>query len=261
MTGANAVEARSGTSSPSRRGLLSVLGIVVFGAIWEAVATLGPDFMARPSRVAGALPAVVSDPAFWSIAGKTFGAVAIGLSAACIVGTLSGLVMGQVRVIGTAASPYLGALYSLPMVAITPLLTVWFGFNATTRLAVVFLSAIFPITLNALDGSREAPADLLEVGRSFRSGRALLWRDVVAPSALPFIMAGVRLAAGRALVGAVVAEFLTATEGLGYYILFESRSFRQDNAMVGVILLASIGLLISSGLEQAARRLFPWTKL
>ena len=112
--------------------------------------------------------------------------------------------------------------------------------------------------MNVADGARSVPREYLEVSRSYRSGRLRMLTDIVLPASMPYLLAGFRLAAGRALIGAVVAEFFLSIGGLGYYILYNSRSYHHNEAFVGVLLLAFFGAGFEVLVNWSTRRFLPW---
>jgi ABC-type nitrate/sulfonate/bicarbonate transport system permease component len=149
-------------------------------------------------------------------------------------------------------------LFAMPMVAILPLLTLFFGYTGDARLATVVFAAIFAIIINVSDGARAVPPEYVEVSRAFRgSGWSRLF-DVVLPSSVPYLLAGMKLAAGRALIGAVIAEFYAAIPGLGFFILFNTRTFKHSEAFVAVAMLAIVGVLFELALSNGTRRFLPW---
>jgi ABC-type nitrate/sulfonate/bicarbonate transport system permease component len=227
--------------------------------IWEvAVQLWAPAFVARPSRIIAVFPNVITDPALWQAAGATFGAVAQGLAIAVVVGTVIGLAIGRVPFVERFLQLYVSGLFAMPMVAILPLLTLFFGYTGDARLATVVFAAVFAIIINVSDGARAVPPEYIEVSRSFRgSGWSRLY-DVVLPSSVPYLLAGLKLAAGRALIGAVIAEFYASIPGLGFYILFNTRTFKHNEAFVAVAMLAIVGVLFELLLSKGTRKLLPW---
>jgi ABC-type nitrate/sulfonate/bicarbonate transport system permease component len=198
------------------------------------------------------------DPALWQAAGGTLGAVVQGLLIAIIAGTAIGLAIGRVPVVERFLQLYVSGLVAMPMVAILPLLTLYFGYSGDARLATVVFAAIFAIIINVSDGARAVPPEYIEVSRSFRGSSWSRLFDVVLPSSVPYLLAGMKLAAGRALIGAVIAEFYAAIPGLGYYILYNSRTFKHSEAFVAVALLAVVGVLFEFLLSNGTRKLLPW---
>ncbi len=227
--------------------------------LWELVVRVfAPAYVAKPTGIIAVFPDVITNPAFLQAAGNTLGAVAQGLIIALIFGTIAGLAMGRIPVVERMLRYYVSSLYAIPMVAVLPLVTLWFGYNADARLATVVFASFFSIAINVTDGARSVPLEYLEVAKSFRAKSRHILFDITLPAAIPYLLAGVRLAAGRALVGAVVAEFFIAINGLGYYILFNSRTFRHDQAFVAVIILAAAGVGFEYIINWLSRRFLPW---
>jgi ABC-type nitrate/sulfonate/bicarbonate transport system permease component len=236
-----------------------ILAGIAILAIWEFTVWMwAPAFVARPSRIAVVFPTVIMDPALWQAAGGTLGAVVQGLAIAIVAGTGIGLAIGRVPVVERFLQLYVSGLFAMPMVAILPLLTLYFGYSGAARLATVVFAAIFAIIINVSDGARAVPPEYIEVSRSFRGSNWSRLFDVVLPSSVPYLLAGMKLAAGRALIGAVIAEFYAAIPGLGYYILYNSRTFKHSEAFVAVALLAVVGVLFEFLLSNGTRRLLPW---
>jgi NitT/TauT family transport system permease protein len=233
-------------------------GIVLL-LVWEfVVRTLAPAYVAKPSTVVMAIPRVVTDPAFLKATGATLTAVAEGLAIALIFGTTIGLLIGRSTAFDRAIRHYVNGFYAMPMIIVLPLFSLWFGYSSATRIATIIFAAIFSIIVNVADGARSVPREYMEVARSFRSGRLSMLIGIVLPSSMPYLLAGFRLAAGRALIGAVVAEFFISIGGLGYYILYNSRSYHHNEAFVGVLLLAAFGVGFELLVNWSTRRFMPW---
>ena len=146
------------------------------------------------------------------------------------------------------------------MVALVPLLVLWFGIYMQAKIIVVFLFAVFPILINTYQGVRECDKNMLEVARSFRSPEWQMWQDVLLPFAVPYIAAGIRLAIGRGLVGMVIAEFYTTISGLGFMITRYANVFETDKTFVPVILLMLLGVALTGSLKWVERRIAPWSR-
>ena len=125
--------------------------------------------------------------------------------------------MARIRWLDWALDLPINALYAMPLVAVVPLLVLWFGIYLKAKIIVVFLFAVFPVLINTYQGVRECDKNMLEVARSFRSSEWRVWRDVLLPFAVPYIIAGIRLAIGRGLIGMIIAEFYTTISGLGLH--------------------------------------------
>ncbi|HXR88053.1 MAG TPA: ABC transporter permease [Stellaceae bacterium] len=236
--------------------LYAGIAILVF---WEIVVrAFAPPYVATPLGIALAVPHVITDRTFLVGGAITLAAVAEGLIIALVFGTVLGLVIGQSKVADRALRQYINAGYTLPMVVVLPLVSLWFGYTGAARLATVVFAALFSITVNVADGARSVPQEYLEVARSFRSRSWRALFEIVLPAATPYFLAGLRLAAGRALIGAVVAEFFTAIPGLGYFILFNSRTFHHNEAFVAVLLLAAFGVGFDMLVSWVTHRYLPW---
>jgi ABC-type nitrate/sulfonate/bicarbonate transport system permease component len=235
-----------------------VCGLVIL-LVWEAVVrAFAPGYVAKPTTVLLAIPRVIVDPAFLDATRITLTAVAQGLAITLVIGTVIGLAMGRSDLIDRCVRHYINGFNAVPMIVVLPLVSLWFGYTGAARLATIVFAAIFAIIVNVADGARSVPREYLEVASSFRSGRMRMLVDIVMPSSMPYFLAGLRLAAGRALIGAVVAEFFTAIGGLGYFILYNSRIFKHDEAFVGVLLLAGFGVGFEVLVGWGTTRFLPW---
>jgi NitT/TauT family transport system permease protein len=216
-----------------------VTGFVIL-LLWEGVVrNFAPAYVARPSAIVAVIPSVIVDPAFLKATGDTLSAVAQGLLIAVILGTLIGLAIGRSQIADRLLRHYINGFYAVPMIVVLPLLSLWFGYTGAARLATIVFAALFSIIVNVADGAKSVPREYIEVARSFRSGNLRMLIEIVLPAATPYFLAGLRLAAGRAMIGAVVAEFFIAIiGGLGYFVLYQSRTFHHNEAFVGVIALA-----------------------
>jgi NitT/TauT family transport system permease protein len=142
---------------------------------------------------------------------------------------------------------------------VVPILVLWFGIYIKAKIIVVFLFAVFPVLINTYQGVRECDKGMLEVARSFRSNEWRTWQDVLFPFALPYIIAGVRLAIGRGLIGMIIAEFYTTISGLGFMVTKYANVFAMDKTFVPVIVLMFLGVSLTSLLKWVSRRIAPWS--
>jgi NitT/TauT family transport system permease protein len=175
-----------------------------------------------------------------------------------LAGVLLGVVMGRFSIVEWAADIYVNALYSTPMVAVVPLIVLWFGFKVPAKVIIVFLFMVFPVLLNTYEGVKNVDRNLQEVARSFCSSESQLWRHLIIPSAVPFIVAGVRLAIGRGLVGMIVAEFYTSITGLGYMIVRYANALETDKLFVPIVVVMILGVGLLSLAKWVEGRIAPW---
>jgi NitT/TauT family transport system permease protein len=143
-------------------------------------------------------------------------------------------------------------------VAFIPLIVLWFGFRVPAKVVIVFLFMVFPVLINTQQGVKNLNQDLLEVARSFCSSERRLWSDLIIPSALPFILAGVNLAIGRGLVGMIVAEFFTSVAGLGYMIVQYANAFETAKLFVPIVVLMGLGVTLIGLIKVIERKVAPW---
>jgi ABC-type nitrate/sulfonate/bicarbonate transport system permease component len=255
--------ADSGARSTTRRLFGSAAfkigaGIVLL-AIWQFGVTLfAPSYIATPLDTVQRIPSVFTDPQFGADVQTTLLSILEGLAIAVVLGTVLGLVMGRLPDLNRVLGMYVNTFYAMPLIAVVPLLTVWFGYTPSARLAMVVLEAILPIIYNVAEGARLVPSTFLDVTRIHHAPWWRVWLGVVLPNALPYVLAGLDLAIGRALIGAVVAEFVTAIPGLGYYILFDVRSFHENEAMVALLVLVAFALVLRALINLAISRGFRW---
>jgi NitT/TauT family transport system permease protein len=235
-----------------------IVGVALL-LLWELVVRwLAPPYVAKPSTTLMAIPRVLADPAFLKATRETTLAVAEGLAIASVFGIVFGLLLGRSRLFERSVGHYVNGFFAVPMVVVLPLFSLWFGYSSGARIATIIFAAIFAITMNVADGARSVPRDYLEVAKSYRANRLSVLFGIVLPSSMPYLLAGFRLAAGRALIGAVVAEFFLSIGGLGYYILYNSRSYKHSEAFVGVLLLAAFGVCFELLVFWITKRFMPW---
>jgi ABC-type nitrate/sulfonate/bicarbonate transport system permease component len=173
-----------------------------------------------------------------------------GFVIALAVGVPLGLLLARVRVLRVGVEPYLMTLYATPMVALIPFILSLMGFGFAPKVLVVFLFAVFPVLYNTVEGARSIKPELIEVAKSYRSSEWSLWREVMLPYTLPYIMTGVRQAIGRALVGMVAAEFFLSSTGLGQLIMGASQNFDTGGVFASILVIGLIGVgLMRLGLK------------
>jgi NitT/TauT family transport system permease protein len=243
------------------RFLLGSGGVVLCLGLWEAVAWSGavpPLLLSSPTSIlaAGLEMAKSGELALhlW-ISGQEF---LIGFLLAAALAVPLGLAAGWYRRLGFVVDPFVVGLYATPRVALLPLLVLWVGVGLWSKVAVVFLSAFFPICINVIAGVKTVDQRYLRVARTFQADDIHVFRTIVLPSCLPFVLAGLRLAIGRGLVGVVVAEMLGASAGIGYLIMVAGTTFQTDKLFVGVILIGGCGLVCHELLTGVERRLDQW---
>jgi NitT/TauT family transport system permease protein len=143
-------------------------------------------------------------------------------------------------------------------VALTPLLMMWLGLGFSVKVAVIFLFAFFPVLINTASGAKNVSASMIEVGQAYLASRRQIMFKVVLPAALPFIMAGVRIAVGRAVVGMIIAELFTAITGLGAMLALYGNIFETAKMFVVIIVLAVLGVSLIHVAQMLERKMARW---
>jgi sulfonate transport system permease protein len=229
--------------------------------LWQVLGPLvNPILFSYPSKIAVAFYELTVSGELPYYAAESLQILFYGLVISIAVGVPLAVLMARVKPVDWALELPINALYSTPMVALVPLLVLWFGIYTEAKIIVVFLFAVFPILINTYQGVRECDKNMLEVARSFRSSEWQMWKDVLLPFAVPYIAAGIRLAIGRGLVGMVIAEFYTTISGLGFMITRYANVFETDKTFVPVILLMFLGVALTASLKWVERRIAPWSR-
>jgi NitT/TauT family transport system permease protein len=228
--------------------------------VWQIVGPfINPIFFTYPTKIAEAFYTTTISGELPYFLGQSLEVMIYGLSIALIVGIPLGIAMARIRWLDWALDLPINALYATPLVAVVPLLVLWFGIYLKAKIIVVFLFAVFPVLINTYQGVRECDKNMLEVAHSFRSSEWRVWRDVLLPFAVPYIIAGIRLAIGRGLIGMIIAEFYTTISGLGFMITRYANVFEMDKTFVPVIVLMVLGVSLTSLLKWVGRRIAPWS--
>ena len=248
-----------------RREALQNLGIrlvslVIFLGVWQIAAmNVDPVLFTSPAKVAVAAVGMITSGELWAGLWPSLVVLLIGLTLAIIFGTLLGLALARFHILDVGLTVYITFLYSIPSVALVPLIVLWAGYETTAKVIILFLFAFFPMVINTYQGVKSVDVKLLEVGRAFRCSERQLWANIVLPGALPFIVTGIRLALGRGLIGMVLADLYTAISGIGYLIVRSASTFQVDKMFVPIVTLGLLGVTLTALLQLAERYVAPWT--
>jgi NitT/TauT family transport system permease protein len=238
---------------------IRVVSLAVVLGVWEVFGRqVNPVLFAPPSAVFAAAVQLIGSGELWRYLSQSLIVLTYGFIAATVLGIGAGLIMARYWAIDVALETYITALYSIPMVAVVPVLVLWIGFDTVAKSVVIFLFTFFPIVINTYQGVKNVDPRLLEVGRAFRANEAQLWTNIVLPAALPFIIAGLRLAIGRGLIAMVFADIYTAISGIGYLVVRYASIYQIDKMFVPVVTLGVLGVTLTGVLRFAERRLAPW---
>jgi NitT/TauT family transport system permease protein len=267
LAGPNAEQARArqvATERRTRRALLNiairVASLAAVLAIWQiGAAHVDPVLFTTPSAIAVAAVDMIVSGELWSYLWPSLVVLAIGLSLAAVIGIAVGLLLARFWMLDVAFGVYITFVYSIPSVALVPLIVLWAGFQTTAKVIILFLFAFFPMVINTHQGVKNVDPKLLEVGRAFRCSERQLWTNIVLPGALPFIVTGLRLAVGRGLIGMVLADLYTAISGIGYLISRAAATYQVDKMFVPIVTLGFLGVTLTALLRFVEVRVAPWT--
>jgi ABC-type nitrate/sulfonate/bicarbonate transport system permease component len=234
--------------------------ILVLG-FWEWAARSGkvnPLFLSSPSRVFVKLYQIFADGSIWPHIGASAEIAGLGFGLSILFGVPIGIAMGRSRFIRDSIEPFVMASYASPTVAFLPLIILWLGLGVWSKTVLVLLGAIFVIIINTEVGVSSIDRRLTETARSFCANEREVLFKIILPAALPFILAGFRLAIGRVLIMVVVAEFYASTAGVGYLIFQAGANYDTALMFAGVIILAGTGVILNAGMRAIEARIAPW---
>lgn len=241
-----------------RRALLSILlGVIAWELIGRFVLTSGILF-APFSEVVLALWRSIVTGELWPHLWISTAEFALGFGAAIIVGVAVGVLMGRFKAVFDYLDPWVSILYSSPLVALMPFYLLLFGVGLASKIAIIFTVSIFPILLNTCSGIKSTDRNLLEVARSFSCSEMQTFTKIQMPSALPFVITGIRLGLGRALTGVVVGELFASQAGVGYLIATAGQSFDAATVLMGVLIFTLAGLALMTLLNWIGDYFAPW---
>ena len=241
-------------------GVLSVLGGLL---LWELVSRLlvaNPLFLAAPSQILQAIYALTISGELQRHLAISAIEFALGYVIASAIGILLGFAMANSATAKRALQPWISGLYATPTIALAPLFILWLGIGIWSKVLVVIFLVLFPVTINTEAGLRTTSERLIEMLRSFGASPRQIFFKVSLPSAMPFILAGLKLGIGRGLIGVVVAELFGSRAGLGRLISQSADAFNMPELFAGVIVLAVAGIVMTAGFTWFEGKLVPWTR-
>ena len=234
----------------------------LFLLVWELVGNtfqlINPMFMSAPSLVWKAAVQLFGSGEIWNdlrVSGIEFG---WGYLLSVVVGVPFGIAIGWYKKFAYVCDPFVNAMNATPRVALLPLVIIWLGIGILSKVGIIFLGAVFPLIINTRDGVKTTPANLLTAARSFGASEWQIFKSVVIPSTVPFILTGLRLAIGRALIGVMVGELYAATAGIGFMITVAGATFQTDKVFVGVLIFAISGMVATEMVDRAERKFDKW---
>lgn len=252
---------RRGIGVAGRDRLLGVLSPVLLLALWEIAARTGfidTRFFPAPSTIFGTMVTLAKSGELWANTWASLQRLFWGFLVGGVPALALGIVMGLYRPLRAIFDPLIAATYPVPKSALLPLILLIFGLGEASKVAMVAIGVFFPIVINTVTGVREINPIYLDVGRNFQASRWQVFTTIALPGALPFIMTGIKLGVGMGLLLIAIAEMVGANNGLGYMIWNAWQIMSVEAMYIGLLMIALIGFIFSSLLNEVERRVVPW---
>lgn len=244
-----------------RSGLIALADLIVFVVAWQALCVSGAVdrvFFPAPTEVLTALRDMATDGRLGDAVTASAKNWAFGYVLGVAAGVLVGLVAGSVHSVNKLLMPLLWSLWATPLIALQPLLTVWFGYDSGPIIVLVFLSTVIPVALNTVAGATGVSGSLLRAGRVYGGGRLALYLKVRLPWTLPYIVGGARLAVPTSLIGLLIGEMVGAPSGVGSIVTVATSKFQTPDAFAAILLYVVASVIAVRLLDLAERRLGRW---
>ena len=242
--------------------ILGAAAVILFLTAWELVGNtlqlINPMFMSAPSFVFKAAYQMFASGEIYNdlyVSGIEF---FWGYMLSVLVAVPFGIAIGWYKRFAYICDPFVNAMNATPRIALLPLVIIWLGIGILSKVGIIFLGALFPLLINTRDGVKTTPHNLLTAARSFGASDWQSFRSVVLPSTVPFILTGLRLAVGRALIGVMVGELYAATAGIGFMITVAGATFQTDKVFVGVLIFAISGMTLTAVIDRYEHRFDKW---
>lgn len=250
--------------------ILGTTAVIVFLLLWESMGgalsvynpipflRINPMFMSAPSLIFKTAVDMFSSGEIYHDLKISSIEFFWGYVLSVVVAVPFGIVTGWYKRVSYVFDPFVNAMNATPRVALLPLVIIWLGIGVLSKVGIIFLGAVFPMLINARDGVKTTPLNLINAARSFGASEWQVFKSVVFPSTLPFLLTGLRIAVGRALVGVLVGELYAATAGIGFMITVAGATFQTDKVFVGVLIFAISGIILTHILDRIEHRFDKW---
>src|SRR6516162_9114790 len=252
--------------------IIGTVSVLVFLLLWEFMGgvlsaynpipflRINPMFMSAPSLIFNAAVTMFSSGEIYHDLKISSIEFFWGYLLAVVVAIPFGILTGWYKRLSYVFDPFVNAMNATPRVALLPLVIIWLGIGILSKVGIIFLGAVFSILINTRDGVKTTPINLLTAARSFGASEWQIFKSVVLPSTVPFILTGLRLAVGRALIGVMVGELYAATAGIGFMITVAGATFHTDKVFVGVLIFAITGMVMTDVIDRYETRFDKWRR-
>jgi NitT/TauT family transport system permease protein len=239
--------------------IIRLCSIVVVLIAWEVGGRrINPLFMSYPTAILHAAIGMIGSGELLTALASSLRTLLAGFFTASLIGIVAGLLIGRYRFVDAATDWLVNALYATPLIAIIPLVILWFGLGDSAKLFIVTILAVFPVLINTASGVRNIPRSLIDVGTAFAANERQVFMKIIIPAVIPFIMTGLRLGIGRAIIGMVAAEFFTAITGLGALIVKYGNQYDTASMFVPILILMLLGVALTSLVRKFEEMFAPW---
>jgi ABC-type nitrate/sulfonate/bicarbonate transport system permease component len=248
-----------GVAAPLRKlggRFTGLISFICFIALWQLIVwitDINPILLPAPGSVVSEFVTVWQDGLLLPAVESSLKALAVGLVLALVVGIVAGLAIGASRWLDLLTGPYLWGMFATPRIAFAPLVVLWFGFGMQSKVLLVFMSALLPLTLSCKEGVQTVDESLVRAARAFGARKLDMFRHVVIPYTLPFIANGVRNAIARGFVGLLIIEMTVGSGGLGTQVIRAMRTFNTARmfAFVAILVVTALTLIMLSRKVEA----------
>jgi NitT/TauT family transport system permease protein len=248
----------------ARRKLLSpnairLISVAIFMVFWEITARdMDPIFISYPSAIFDAALKIIANGELQRAFMASLVPLSVSLVLSIVLGVAIGVAMAEFSWLEYVLDPFVNALYAIPRVALVPLIILWAGLELAGKITIIVSIAIFPVIINTYSGIKDVRGSLLEIGRAYCATPRQIFFKITLPASVPYIMAGIRLCVGLAIIGLIVAEFFTAIGGLGGLIVNYANSFATAKLFVPIIVVALLGVGLTGLVQLIEQRLSRW---
>lgn len=226
-------------------GLIGISGILIVWQAFSSLKILNPIFLSSPAGVLRETFIFFQSGFIYSHLLISLSEFVLGFISSIVIGILIGFIFGWYRKANFMAKPVVYAFYVTPIVAILPLIVIWFGFGILSKVMIVFLAAVFPILISVTEAVKNIDPDLLRLARSFKATDFKILTTIAFPYCLPSIVSGIRIAMPRAIIGMVLSEFFLGNIGLGYLISYFAATFQTARFLSVILILIILSIVMN----------------
>lgn len=249
----------AGPRAKNRDWIIRLISILVVLGAWEIVGRqINPLFLSYPTAIIKAAIIMIGSGELFRALLSSLRTLVIGFVTASVIGVVAGLLIGRYRTVDAATDWLVNALNATPLVAVIPLVVLWFGLGDAAKLFIVVILTVFSVLINTAAGVRNVPPALIDVSTAFAANERQVFLKIILPASVPYMMTGLRVGIGRAIIGMVVAEFFTAVTGLGAVIVKYGNQYDTASMFVPILILMLLGVLLTYLVRRTEEWAAPW---